>query len=205
MDNPEFRSFDNYFQYKDKFPHLDWDTDTGWGWLPPNDEVFDAFRYVAKHIQPQVIFEIGYYRGHSTSYLAHLMEDATIISCCPDHPKFAESHRKVRKEYDSRVTVLGIKSPEIVEHMFPAIDFAFIDGNHGVGEVFTDISVCTRFSVPWIMCDNTDLGSVQKGIEYYTRHGILEKVSSWKYTGINKDKRKVNEMTLYKNIGGKVL
>ena len=199
-------SLDNYFQYKNKFPHLKFDTDTGWGWLPPNDQVFNAFEYVKNFIEPKNILEIGYYRGHSTSYLAHVFQKARIISCCPDHPKYRDSHVRKIVYGNGRIEVLPIKSPGVISHLPENVDFdfAFIDGNHALYDVYSDIHVALRLETPYIMFDNAEQEEVKLAIQWYINHGCLEKIKSFTYTGLSKGKYKNNDLTLYKNISGKI-
>ena len=208
---PEELDMGVYFKYADLFKHLSFNTDFGWGWLPPSDEVFDAFRYVANEIRPNKMLEIGYYAGHSTSYWAELMPWCDITSCCPDHLRWLETHKSVHRAYGGRVEVMGVKSPEIITHLssghydreeFP---FVFIDGSHIAQDVFTDIHVALRLEAEWMLFDNATTRGVQMAIDWYKHHGVIEEVKRWHYTGLCKGKTAMNDLTLCKVIHKRLL
>ena len=90
-----------------EFRHLDFNTDTGWGYLL-NKRSVRVFDYVRAYCDPQFVLEIGYYAGHSTSYMGEIFENAQIISCCPNHPKYRETCLAV--EAHPNVKVIGVKS-----------------------------------------------------------------------------------------------
>ena len=188
-------SLDNHQTY---YPHLDFDTDMGWGYLPPSQSVMDCMRYIRKWCKPTCILEIGYYAGHSTSYLAHHNPDAWVISCCPNHPKYRQTVLAVEGRYPN-VKVIGVKSPEIWEYVNEwNFDFAFIDGAHHRMNVALDTQVALSLGVDYILYDNTDQVQVRAGIDWHGEK--LAKVADWKYEGTNKGRTKVNEMTLYRTL-----
>ena len=205
---PDAESIDMgvYLKYADLFPHLNFDTELGWGWLPPSDEVFDALKYVEKNITPSKMLEIGYYAGHSTSYWAELMPKCEITSCCPDHLRWLETHRDVQRQYAGKVEVVGVKSPEILKHFngghedFHRFPFVFIDGSHLCEDVFTDIHVALRLHADWMLFDNASDRGVQMAISWYELKGVLKKVKRWEYLGLNKGKTRYNDLSLYKVI-----
>jgi len=181
---------------EDLFPHLDFNTDKGWGYLPPTDEVLDVFRYVKSECNPERILEIGYYAGHSTSYLAEIMPGTDIISCCPNHPMYRDTVLRVERKY-RYVKVIGVKSPEIFEYICDwTFDFAFVDGSHHKKPVMMDVALCLTMGVKWILFDNADQQEVQEGIAPYMHR--LEQVKEWQYTGVNKGKTRVNSITLFR-------
>lgn len=197
-----------YMKYADLFKHLDFNTDMGWGWLPPSDEVFDAFRYVADNIRPSNMLEIGYYNGHSTSYWAELLPNTQIRSCCPDHIRFLKSYRQVERAYGGRVEVIGIKSPQILDYFNSGVedmyqfDFMFIDGSHICEDVFTDIHVAIRLHAKHLLFDNASDRGVQMAIDWYVKHGILEQIKRWEYVGLCKNQTRWNDLTLFKVVSG---
>lgn len=198
---------DNYFKYKHLFPHLDYDTNTGWGWLPPNDQVFDAFRHVKNYVDPKQILEIGYYRGHSTSYLADIFPESRIVSSCPKHEKWKQSHRATQEFGKGRIEIIPVPSPAVIHYLpdchdkeLGKFDFCFIDGSHMTYDVFSDIHVALRLEIPYIMFDNADQIGVQDAIGWYVAHGCLERMESFTYKGLSKGKYRDNDLTLYRNI-----
>ena len=114
-----------------KTDHLMWKED-GWGYLPANKDVFHTFEWIRHHYKPTKILEIGFYAGHSTTYMAQIFKEAHITSCCPDHPRgraygevvmntfdnvtAATSHRHLRYTIDSRVRPLTLCSLTVIIH-----------------------------------------------------------------------------------------
>ena len=47
--------------YEADYPHLDFDTDTGWGYLPPTEPIMDCMQYIQQNCNPKNILEVGYY------------------------------------------------------------------------------------------------------------------------------------------------
>lgn len=182
--------------YESLFPHLDFRTDTGWGYLPPSEEIMEVMDFVATECKPKMLLEIGYYAGHSTSYLAHKMPDCQIISCCPNHPMFRKTCLDVEKAYPN-VKIIGNKSPEIFEYVCDwMFDLAFIDGSHHKMPVQMDIALCLTLGVKWILFDNADQREVQEGIAPYRDR--MTKVKAWDYYGENKGKVRLNTITLFR-------
>lgn len=179
-----------------EFRHLDFNTDTGWGYLPPTKEVFDVFDYVRAYCDPQFVLEIGYYAGHSTSYMGEIFENAQIISCCPNHPKYRETCLAVEKAHPN-VKVIGVKSPEIYEYILDyPVDFVFIDGAHTPKNVHLDLSVAFSFdTVRYVLMDNSDQSGVKRGLYHY--RDKMKKINTWTYEATNKGVTKTNEISLY--------
>ena len=184
--------------YEADYPHLDFDTDTGWGYLPPTEPIMDCMQYIQQNCNPKNILEVGYYAGHSTSYLAHHNPDAWVISCCPNHPKYRETVLAVEGRYPN-VKVIAVKSPEIWEYVNEwQFDFAFIDGVHHRKSVAIDTQIAMTLGVDWILYDNTDQPDVLKGINW--QRNRLKRIADWEYEGTNKGNTKVNKITLYKTL-----
>ena len=155
-----------------------------WGWIPPTQEVYDAFHYVKEKVNPKSMLEIGFYKGHSTSYWAQTLPDARIVSCGPPHPNFVKFAPKVFSKYDNIIDIIPAKSPLVWEemqllkdsrryrqdkkqkHIF--FDFVFVDGLHTRHSVVLDATLaCDILGAKWVMFDNHELHEVRKGIDVY--------------------------------------
>ena len=155
-----------------------------WGWIPPTQEVYDAFHYVKEKVNPKKMLEIGFYKGHSTSYWAQTLPDARIVSCGPPHPNFVKFAPKVFSKYDNIIDIIPAKSPLVWEemqllkdsrryrqdkkqkHIF--FDFVFVDGLHTRHSVVLDATLaCDILGAKWVMFDNHELHEVRKGIDVY--------------------------------------
>lgn len=155
-----------------------------WGWIPPTQQVYDAFHYVKEKVNPKSVFEIGFYKGHSTSYWAQTLPDARIISCGPPHPNFVKFAPKVFSKYDNVVDIFPTKSPLVWEEMhilrdsrryrqgkkqkYINFDFVFVDGLHTHHSVVLDTTLaCDILRARWVMFDNHEQEEVRAGIETY--------------------------------------
>ena len=183
---------------KNLFPHLDWDTTTGWGYLPPTQEIENVVTYIRDEIKPKRMLEIGYYAGHSTSYFAHYLPDTEIVSCCPNHPKYRETYRGVEKAYPN-VKVVPVKSPEIYE-FYPdeSFDFVFIDGAHTKRNVILDTAVALVLDTRYVLYDNANQSGVINGRTYFDHKLNFHK--GWDYWSTHKGETKHNQIELYRKV-----
>ena len=193
-------AIDEYItEYEKLFPHLDFDTNTGWGYLPPSEPIMDMCSYIKDEVSPQNMLEIGYYAGHSTSYFAHYLPDCNIISCCPNHPLYRQTVLGVERKYPN-VKVIGNKSPELWEHIldWTPFDFVFIDGNHASRAVELDTQLAFTVGAKYILFDNYDQDSVKHGVRYF--RPLMKHIKTWDYYAENKFKTKLNSISLYKTL-----
>ena len=166
-----------------------------WGWIPPSQEVYDAFHYVKNNVNPRKMLEIGFYKGHSTSYWAQTLPDCEIYSCGPPHTKFLQFAPIVKHKYSNVKDIWPYASPQIWQELFVLngstrrrkgqhqththFDFVFIDGQHLFGNVILDITLAVDIlKTKWVMFDNHETPDVRKAIQH---HGKLKLVKTWPY------------------------
>jgi predicted O-methyltransferase YrrM len=183
-----------------KLKHLMWKED-GWGYLPANKWIFGALESVKKTVQPKRVLEIGFYAGHSTTYMAQIFgKDCEIISCCPDHPRGRAYGARVMKIFPN-VTVHLTPSPQIYDRVVEEGDFdlVFVDGNHTYEQVIKDINVSLKLGARYILFDNTELPQVMEAIEFEVENGLLEFRNNFPYRTDFKGGG-VGEMQLYETL-----
>jgi predicted O-methyltransferase YrrM len=169
----------------------------GWGYLPPTQDVFDIILDVKTIVDPKRMLEIGFYAGHSTTYFAELIPDCEIISCFPDNHPVGEKYSRIMMTLYDNVTVYQQKSPEIYYKVKDKkFDLVFVDGNHDSHSVMTDTFVALELS-GYVLYDNCERESVQKGLKEFIDEGVLELVSRYEYTAGFKGKKEKNSMELY--------
>lgn len=159
-----------------------------WGWIPPSQEVYDAFHYVKEKVDPKLMLEIGFYKGHSTSYWAQTLPDARIVSCGPPHREHREFAPKVLERHKNVLDIFPYSSPQIWEefHLRSGTDrkrkghkkrwrnfpFVFIDGDHSFPSVVLDTTLAVDIlGADWVMFDNHEKREVRDGIKC---HGKLK-------------------------------
>ena len=179
--------------------HLMWE-ENGWGYLPPSEEVFSALSDAIEISQAKSIFEIGFYAGHSTTYLANLAPDAKIFSCCPDHPRGRE-YGQLLTDMFPNVTVNCVPSPEVfMLTMGRKFDLCFLDGNHTYKNALTDFLLCRELKIPYVLFDNTELKDVRTLIQHMCAVESIEIVKEYTYQSDFKGKKQTNGLTLVKII-----
>jgi hypothetical protein len=176
--------------------HLMWKED-GWGYLPPTEEVFSALKDAIDISKAKSIFEIGFYAGHSTTYLANLAPEARIISCCPDHPRGRKYGTKLMDLFPDRVSVYCVPSPEVfMLTMTRKFDLCFLDGSHTYANALTDFMLCRELKIPYVLFDNTELKSVRTLLQHLEAYGSIKIVKEYTYESTFKGKEQTNGLTL---------
>lgn len=144
---------------------------SGWGYLYPTDEIIKVFQSVLEITKPNKIFEVGFYKGHSTALWAELFK-GEIISCSPDHPMFRKWSPIIHKKYP-HVKVFGEPSPNIgcflqSQGYKSDYDLFFIDGNHDFHSVCLDITLAIKiFKGKWVFFDDYGLAAVRNAIKQF--------------------------------------
>jgi len=165
----------------DNFEHLMWKED-GWGYLPANKHIFGALNHIREVVNPMSVLEIGFYAGHSTSYMAeHFHPDCKIISCCPDHPRGREYGEVVMEKYPN-VTVHLVPSPKILDRVRgEEFDLVFVDGNHDKQNVIDDTIVAFRLGAKYVLYDNTELPQVDMVVRIFEDEERLRFIKNYPY------------------------
>jgi len=164
------------------FDHLIWPTE-GWGWMPPQDDVYAAFNHVKEHYNPKNIFEIGFCWGHSTTYQLEIMTDASIVTTGPlaednmgkEKPDPEARKKQIEKMYGvygNRFKHVAGKNWETQYHFLDnyvnKFDYALIDGYHKEWAVEMDGTLCQDLNIPVVLIDNWDQTNVSDTIMKYT-------------------------------------
>jgi len=182
-----------------KLDHLIWD-ETGWGYLPATDELFNILQETIDIAQPTSLLEIGFYAGHSTTYWAELLEkDVDIVSCYPtNHPRGDKHGPRIESIY-SNVKVICKASPEIVTE-FPKrkFDLVYIDGNHTYSNAYEDTLAAFVVNADYVMYDNTELDEVRRCVNKFVSAGYYSIAKEFEYLSTFKGVQQTNRMTLVK-------
>lgn len=179
--------------------HLMWEED-GWGYLPPSEEVFSALSESIEISKAESILEIGFYAGHSTTYLANLAPKAKIFSCCPDHPR-GRQYGTIVSDMFPNVTVSCVPSPDVFTlTMGRKYDLCFLDGNHNYTSALTDYILCRELRIPYVLFDNSELQTVRTLIQHLTAIESAKIVKEFTYQSTFKNKTQTNGLTLVKII-----
>ena len=186
--------------------HLIW-PETGWGYMPPQDDVWEAFHHVQENYNPKRIFEIGFCWGHSTTYQLEIMSQAKMITCGPIHERMQKENpdpddrlamiAKMKEVYGNRFEhyqgrTQNLRDPLITEH-YGQFDYALIDGDHSRTQAEFDAKLCEDLRVPVILVDNWDQPQVRDGV---LESSDYKEVKVFDYEQMWKGKYRINQMGL---------
>ena len=185
-----------------KLDHLVWPK-TGWGYMPPQEDIFTAFRYVQEHYTPKSIFEIGFHMGHSTTYQLEIMPQATMVTMGPlsepnmnrERPDPAMRKDQIDKMYKiygdrlngGRFQHLQGKTQYIQNGVLTEFtnrfDYALIDGYHLPWAVEMDSTLCEDLGIRTVLIDNWDQIGVRDTVLKHTEYKvqkIFDYTQEWK-------------------------
>ena len=186
--------------------HLTWPTE-GWGYMPPQDDVYAAFRYVQEHYTPKSIFEIGFCWGHSTTYQLEIMPQAKMTTCgpieermnkeAPDPKERLAAIEKMKEVYGDRFQHLQgrtyILQHTLIDTMHRRFDYGLIDGAHDKTSVEIDATLCQDMGIPIVLVDNWDQRQVRETVLKYSDY---EELKVFDYEQTWKGKYRVNQIGL---------
>ena len=159
-----------------KLDHLEF-PDIGWGYMPAQEDVYSAFRFVQKRFKPKSVLEIGFHIGHSTTYQLEIYEQAKIVAVSPDNEKIGKTDDQIDPQqrrdvaeriaslYPGRFEWLRGRTKDVVNDLDSYwFDFALIDGNHSYRHAKYDADVCRDLVIPHALVDNWDQTAVRQAI-----------------------------------------
>ena len=157
-----------------KLDHLIWPCD-GWGYMQPNESVFNIFRHIKNTIDPKTWLEIGFHVGHSTTYTLELTDAKvsavgmkTPLTWDTGYENFDRSEigDKMKSIYGDRFEYF-LADPPNLKKLFKGklFDLAFVDGDHNYEPCIYDISACMYLKIPYILIDNCEKPCVAMAAE----------------------------------------
>lgn len=181
--------------------------DVGWGYMPPTEELFDAFRHAKNRYNPKKVLEIGFHLGHSTTYQFEIYDGCQITSVSPwkDFPgktqgDFVDPTMRwsmaieLHRLYGERWNWIPGKIQHVrnqLELQKGQFDFALIDGSHKYEAVKYDVDLCIHLGIRKFLMDNFDQSEVRRTVSDNTKF-LIDRV--FDYTQTFKGKTKVNQI-----------
>jgi hypothetical protein len=181
------------------FDHLIWPTD-GWGYMPPQEDVFAPFHYIRDNYNPKNVLEIGFCWGHSTTYQLEIYKDASMVCVgpiaednlskeVPDSKQRQTQIDKMYQVYGDRFKHLAgrthVVQYDLLESYVDYFDVCLIDGYHKSWAVEVDSILCQDLNIPIILVDNWDQDEVQSTVKKFTDYETIEVFTynqTWKGT-----------------------
>jgi len=183
----------------------------GWGYMPPQEDIYDIFRTCQELHQPKHVLEIGFHLGHSTTYQLECYPDAALVSISPDNemvkaripedvidPELRRfMARRIAKLYPDRFQWIPGKTYQLIERLLAEyagkFDFCLLDGNHKEEHALTDFKACFDLGIPNVLVDNFDQEQVLRAFKKSRQY---ELVQEFDYTQTFKGKTSNNKMGL---------
>jgi predicted O-methyltransferase YrrM len=167
---------------------------SGWGFIPPTQEVFDILLDVKKISKAEKIMEIGFNAGHSSIYLLEIFPNAELHVIGPS-PKHG-NHNVIRGKYGDRFKYYQMTTEALKERWKDKFDLGFIDGHHSTELASIDLDYCINdLKCDYILMDNTELKRVQKAIHAFNND--LQLIKKYSYVNTWKGKTSILEMDFY--------
>lgn len=173
-----------------------------WGFVPPNDVVFDFFESISEYTSVNRILEFGYCLGYSASYQLTVHPNASLDTYDvrnrrgstniydPNDTFDVESLAYEGNHFDlgllvwgKRLTIHHEKSfRSHLNHSPGEFDYVFIDGDHTEQGLRLDIEQAKLLKIPFVVIDNLDqLNVLSKVVEEYKELGLLKEIKRIKY------------------------
>ena len=187
--------------------HLVWPK-IGWGYMPAQEDVWSAFRYVQEHYKPKSIFEIGFHMGHSTTYQLEIMPQAKIVTLGPiEEPRLSSERpdpvmrlnqiEKMKEVYGDRFQHLVGRTQYMEDVLLTEyhgqFDYALIDGYHYAWAAEVDSVLCQDLRIKTVLVDNWDQKQIRETVLKYSDYNEI-KVFDYEQTW--KGETRVNQMGL---------
>jgi|TARA_R110002153_G_scaffold77490_1_gene198977 predicted O-methyltransferase YrrM len=181
--------------------------DIGWGYMPPTEQVFAAFKFAQETYNPKSVLEIGFHIGHSTTYQLEIYPDAKIVGVSPDNEVIGKPGDSIdpqvrrdmvntlNEKYINRFTWVPGRTKDVKHRLVDeyVFDFALVDGNHAEAAALYDMEVIYELAIPNLLIDNWDQRQVKSAV---LKQGKYELVKEFNYDQTFKGKTQTNQMGL---------
>jgi cephalosporin hydroxylase len=125
------------------------------GHLQTTTRTVDTFTEIYDIIKPSKVFEIGFNAGHSAymslTILPEVMYHSVDIGM---HKYSAVNAEKLSEVFGDRFAYQEVDSQKIVASSMKGYDVVFVDGDHSVKGVSSDLNLCNSTAVPYILVDD---------------------------------------------------
>ena len=127
------------------------------GHLVPNDKTQGVFKTIYDKIQPKRILEIGFNAGHSAYMVLEMLPEVTYrsVDICFWGYTYPNA-QKLEEMYGNRFAFMKADSKRLIASTLKNFDAIFIDGDHSVNGLSSDLRLANDAEIPWILVDDYD-------------------------------------------------
>lgn len=173
-----------------------------WGWVPPNEEVFDFFESIAEYTSVSRILEFGYCLGYSSTYQLTVHPNATLDTYDVVNHFFNQNIYDTNGTFNLKLAypgqamdlgllVWGNRLKIHLEKSFNAhsnhkqgeFDYVFIDGDHSIEGLLLDIEQAKILKIPFVVIDNVkQIKHISEVVEHNKEQGIFKEIKRMDYS-----------------------
>lgn len=182
-----------------KLDHLKPVTTSQWGYMEPTAEMVGIWENIGSifrgnEVDINLITEIGFHAGHSTTYLLEQFPNAHVETYGVSTPSTAAADT-MKQIYGGRFQFRRKDSRQVGPDAYTNVDLHVVDSNHAFVNTANDILLGLAWGCKYMLIDNYDLRNVA-----YIADRVLGKdkiVKSYPYEATWNGETKTNVLNLY--------
>lgn len=125
------------------------------GHLVPSEKTQEIFREVYDQIGPKKVLEIGFNAGHSAFMMLEMYPEVMICSVdIAMHKYTVPNAEKLKEKYPERFAFMKADSKRLIPSTLKNFDTIFIDGDHSVRGISSDLKLARDAKIPYILVDD---------------------------------------------------
>ena len=125
------------------------------GHLKTTTRTVETFTEIYDIIQPDKVLEIGFNAGHSACMSLTILPEVVYNSVdIGGHYYTSINADKLKDLFGERFSYQEINSQKIVPSSMQGYDAVFVDGDHSLSGITSDLKLCNAMKVPYILVDD---------------------------------------------------
>jgi hypothetical protein len=125
------------------------------GHLIPTDRTVEVFKEIYDIVEPKSIFEIGFNAGHSAFMALEMLPEVKYrsVDICR-HAYSMPNGVMLHETYGDRFVLQKADSKRIEYTSLKEFDLIFIDGDHSIKGLTSDITLANNAEIPYMLIDD---------------------------------------------------
>lgn len=126
------------------------------GHLLPTEKTIKVFEEIYSIVQPKSIFEIGFNAGHSAFMSLEMLPEVKYrsVDICRHAYTIPNGELLTEKYGVARFALQNVDSKQVDPKSLVGYDLIFVDGDHSIKGLTSDIILCNDAKVPYILVDD---------------------------------------------------
>ena len=125
------------------------------GHLIPTDKTIEAFTEIYDVVQPSKVLEIGFNAGHSAYMSLTMLPEVVYNSVDIGRHSYTQVNADRLKDiFGERFDYEEINSQDMTPSSIEDYDLIFIDGDHSVKGITSDLNLANDAKMPYILVDD---------------------------------------------------